>query len=484
MNIPFFLTVVVETRDVKMKSTILLLVALLLRSFAAAAADDLFEDRLDLVFRVKAVYRGDGIRGLGLRGSGLGLSWTACQPMTSSSEEDGVWTFDVVYKSDLLGYRCMNCSDVDDGFVANGDDLKLGFWAEVDGSEAEVAMVGASFRIPLPVSKVSPYFDQKPEFVFYPYFFKTGGNFETVEVQAEDESIGSRNMAVYLPPGFLENTRPVYDVYYVLDLSPDSAEMIQGSLDRIFVDGVAHDAILVGHGDWKDDEGFDRTLQLTPAVGVDFKCKEGTFDDWCNWCLPWETTYLEYIYWMSAGGCGITVEVGGNADANVDFLLNEVYSTVNSYLNNAYGSGLTDSREGTFIFGYSFGGLISCHAVWTRPESFGGAGCQSASFGWPLQVDDAGNGFCDFQFENVTLKSHLNDRLPQNVVIDVGSAEEDALYQSVSSAGRIFDTMNAHPVLASDKNLWLSVYPDEPHTNESWLKRVWNIFKILGRGRN
>jgi hypothetical protein len=40
--------------------------------------------------------------------------------------------------------------------------------------------------------------------------------------------------------------------------------------------------------------------------------------------LP-DYTYDEFIYLMTVGGCGIKVSVGGNADANIDFLLNEVY---------------------------------------------------------------------------------------------------------------------------------------------------------------
>jgi hypothetical protein len=39
----------------------------------------------------------------------------------------------------------------------------------------------------------------------------------------------------------------------------------------VFAEGAAHDAVLVGHGDWKPDEeggvaGADRTNQLTPVI--------------------------------------------------------------------------------------------------------------------------------------------------------------------------------------------------------------------------
>ncbi len=73
---------------------------------------------------------------------------------------------------------------------------------------------------------------------------------------------------------------------------------------------------------------------------------------------------------MIEGGCGNLITNGGNAEANVEFLLSTVYETVNEYLMSDYGSSLTNSREGTFIFGYSYGGLFSCYASWTRPEVF------------------------------------------------------------------------------------------------------------------
>ena len=67
----------------------------------------------------------------------------------------------------------------------------------------------------------------------------------------------------------LENPKPVYDVFYFIDLSPQYPEFVADSLNRIFVDGIAHDAVIVGHGDWRLDQTgisvFDRALQLTPV---------------------------------------------------------------------------------------------------------------------------------------------------------------------------------------------------------------------------
>jgi hypothetical protein len=61
-------------------------------------------------------------------------------------------------------------------------------------------------------------------------------------------------------------------------------------------------------------------------------------------------------------------------------------------------------------------------------KRFGGAACQSSSFHWPLSVSGetaAGNFF----FYNVTMKSHLEDRLPQRILIDAGELEEHPVFQ-------------------------------------------------------
>jgi hypothetical protein len=63
----------------------------------------------------------------------------------------------------------------------------------------------------------------------------------------------------------------VYDVYYMIDLAPELIDFAKPTLDQIFSDGVAHDAIVVGHGDFIidpdiQDSSLDRALQMTPVV--------------------------------------------------------------------------------------------------------------------------------------------------------------------------------------------------------------------------
>jgi hypothetical protein len=62
-------------------------------------------------------------------------------------------------------------------------------------------------------------------------------------------------------------------------------------------------------------------------------------------------------------------------------------------------------------------------------QIIGGAACQSASFHWPLIVGgDTIHG--EFFFFNTTLRSHLEDRQPQRILIDIGQLEEHPIFQA------------------------------------------------------
>ena len=123
------------------------------------------------------------------------------QAMTFSSIE-GVWTYNVFYRADLRGYHCQNCSLPNESFIANGDDLKIIFWAKTADLGTPIPMIGDVFRIPLPVSKVSTYFEKKPEFTFYPYFFGTSGAPVVMDLDSNNQVLGTRKIVVYLPPGY------------------------------------------------------------------------------------------------------------------------------------------------------------------------------------------------------------------------------------------------------------------------------------------
>lgn len=135
--------------------------------------------------------------------------------------------------------------------------------------------------------------------------------------------------------------------------------------------------------------------------------------------------------WMTEGGCGVTIEIGGFADDTIDFLTGEVFAEADRMLGEMSGgvSSLTSERRRTFAMGYSLGGLAACHAAWTRPraskehfdlsrfshsafcsKAFGGAACQSPSLWWPYNVDDPSAPYSEFHFVNETLKTNTENR--------------------------------------------------------------------------
>merc|ERR1719322_336188 len=96
--------------------------------------------------------------------------------------------------------------------------------------------------------------------------------------------------------------------------------------------------------------------------------------------------------------------------------------------------------------GYSFGGLFAFNAAWKRHEYIGRAACESSSFWWPTNADDAEN---EFEFLDTLDDTALNsNRLPQKIVIDVGGAEEneeDEDYLMVSTSQRAARKMMGMP---------------------------------------
>jgi predicted alpha/beta superfamily hydrolase len=77
-------------------------------------------------------------------------------------------------------------------------------------------------------------------------------------------------------------------------------------------------------------------------------------------------------------------------------------------------------QKNTGIMGYSLGGLLTCHAAWTRHADFGMAGCQSPSLWWPF--NNATFLECEFDFINITLKDEnlKRNRYMQKLLLDAG----------------------------------------------------------------
>lgn len=120
------------------------------------------------------------------------------------------------------------------------------------------------------------------------------------------------------------------------------------------------------------DSKFADGICTVQYKGVMWNCKEGTFMDNCNNCLPdlGTTPAEEFMNAVFFSGCCVIFPSGGYAENALDYLVDEVFPAANSSVGDATSglSRLTGDRDKTMIMGYSLGGLISCHALWTRPE--------------------------------------------------------------------------------------------------------------------
>ena len=93
---------------------------------------------------------------------------------------------------------------------------------------------------------------------------------------------------------------------------------------------------------------------------------KGTYADQCGNCIPTGANGRAYIEAMR-DGCGIPTVTGGHGEQYLNHFVNEVLPTVK----NALGNRIMTDRDHLGISGCSLGGLLSCHALYTRQQTFG-----------------------------------------------------------------------------------------------------------------
>lgn len=95
-------------------------------------------------------------------------------------------------------------------------------------------------------------------------------------------------------------------------------------------------------------------------------CAEGNALNRCNGCIPENATNREHIEYLR-DGCGIPEVTGGRGEEFLDHVVQEVLPAVQALTNNR----LRIDRDSLGFSGCSLGGLMACHAAWTRPDIFG-----------------------------------------------------------------------------------------------------------------
>lgn len=237
-----------------------------------------------------------------LRGDSGGLSWEAGQDCEASAN---VWTCTIPEgQQGELHFKPL----VNDNDWAKGADYRVTMGTTVD---------------------------------IYPYFYLYGGTFVT-HADFESSHVPARDVVVYLPASYEENTAKEYPIVLMHDgqnlFDPEeafggTAWEVDHAMDELVELGSIHEAIIVA----VDNDGGARIDEYTPTVDS-------------------------------------SVGAGGDADEYLDFLVDELVP----FIKDTYRT--TGERVG--LAGSSLGGLVSLYGCWTRPEAFDRCGVFSPSLWW------------------------------------------------------------------------------------------------------
>lgn len=247
------------------------------------------------------------VSSLYLRGDGCGLNWESGVKM----DHDGDSTWNVL----------VNCDEermLEVKVLVNDKDWMLGSNHHVD-----VSSVNAS--------------------AMYPWFYTYKGTLEIIEQVYSKELNNFRDVIVYRPPSYEENTLKVHKNVVVMHdgqnlfdprTSAFGAWMCQDTLDETIIGGTTDEVMIVGAYNTPD-----RNNEYT------------------------------YIYDPSEG-------FGGKGDLYLDWIESTLLPLVPEKFR------ATIERDSLGMVGSSLGGLISCYGGWTRSSVYGRVGCMSSSFWW------------------------------------------------------------------------------------------------------
>jgi enterochelin esterase-like enzyme len=176
--------------------------------------------------------------------------------------------------------------------------------------------------------------------VLYPWFFSTAGHYEYVRDVYSPQLRNTRDLVVYLPPSYTENTlKRVTNLLFMHD-GQNLFNETTSAFGCWHCDKTADDNIIAG------------AVEEVAIVGVD------NTDD--------RTDELTYSFDASQ-------QAGGKGDKYLDFIEQTVMAAVQSRFR------ISDNAS-VALAGSSLGGLITCYAAVTRPSKWSNAACMSSSF--------------------------------------------------------------------------------------------------------
>lgn len=245
-----------------------------------------------------------------------------------------------------------------------------------------------------------------------------------------DENHAARTLLAWLPPSYTGEPGRRYPVVY-------------------FHDGQnVFDAATSFSGEWAADETLTRLAQgglEAIAVGI----PNGG-----------ERRYHEY---SAAPHPDFPEDGGGGADDYVAFLTNTVKPLVDGNLRTLPGVG------STVVIGSSMGGLISLHALLTRPDVFGHAGVMSPAF-WTAPVES---------FTRVQTSPPPTGR----IWLDIGGQENPEFPERMRAYWQ--DAHAMHMLLLDkgmDERLRFVADPEGAHHESAWRERLPGALRFLLHG--
>ena len=346
---------------------------------------------------------------LTLRGNNCGLNWDKGMEMTYSSST-------VNLKSSSLRGN-VNTTAVAYIYSATVD-------CSVDQLEVKVLvddtiwMIGANHHI----NNVLTGEDNRKEEI-YPWFYTFKGTTEILGHVYSKELGNYRDVIVYRPPSYLENTLKMHKNVLIMHDGQNlfdprtsafgTAWMCQDTVDSLIVQGLMDEVLIIGPYNTPD-----RTNEYT------------------------------YVYDPSE-------KTGGKGDLYLDW----IESTLFPLITYEYRAVLQRDRLG--ILGSSLGGLISCYAGWTRAKVYGKVGCMSSSFWWDEN---------DYQ-NNIIVNQKPDASVPYpHFYMDSGTSGGDgscAVYTT-----QIFDYYLTQG-FQENKNIWKYIDQGGSHNEASWGKRFY-----------
>ena len=238
-----------------------------------------------------------------------------------------------------------------------------------------------------------------------------------------------RDIIVWLPPGYDENPKRRYPVFYMHDGQNlmDAATAFSGA-------------------EWRVDEAASQLVQageVEPLIIVGVYNTEDRFDEYTH--VKDNGEFAEFG--------------GGKADAYGRFLVEELKPMIDRTFRTKPGP------ESTGLGGSSLGGLVTMHLGIKYPQVFRRLAVVSPSVFWAKK-------------DIITRVKALKRKLPAKIWVDIGTEESKGSQETVEDARLLRDALVAEGWVM-DKDLKYLEVVGAFHTESAWAGRIGDILKYL-----